>query len=190
MSFGENGGSGLVRTTANVILDGMGKSPHRPKTHYLSRCERLVRGFTVGGAWLFAALGCLKLLDGLSGHAYLKQPNAFLPWLLNGQVLFLAACVELAVAVYVVKTRCLTRRLWAILWMVSVLAVYRLALKATRASAPCSCFGLLGTALGLDEATAGKLAWAMIVTLACCVIALLSLIVTGRSAVRTARGGE
>jgi len=115
----------------------------------------------------------LKLCESTQHNFYFQEPDSVMQFLTNRQLLFVAAGLEIIVAIYIWFTASLKKRSFALLWFCSIVALYKIGRYYTRAFYPCSCLGILESWLKLTWNQTDTISWLTLAFLAAFSIACL-----------------
>lgn len=124
---------------------------------------------SVSGLFVFSALaifllsGVFKVLSVLGKSDYLVEPAPLFPELSWRELLVVATVVELACVTYILKHGRKIHSAFAILWLSTLLMLFRTALHAIGYKSPCHCLGYLGDWLGLSPAVLDTFLWGFLV---------------------------
>lgn len=112
---------------------------------------RVTRAWFLGVAIVLAATSAFKVTAILSEHRALGLPDPVLFFLSARQTLFLAAVVELAVAVAVARRKTNTGGATTVAWLSCVFVTYRVGLFTTTGGQECNCLGTISAWVGGGE---------------------------------------
>jgi hypothetical protein len=123
------------------------------------------QSFVWTSGFILVLTAAAKLASVAGQAAWLKLPNAVVPFLKNAQVLALGGAIELLAVVSVYVSPDMILRLAVLAWLAAVFVFYRVALTLAGHTEGCRCLGNAGLWLGLEPATAEGLAEAALVYL-------------------------
>lgn len=109
------------------------------------------RVFFPSAATVLLLTGLLKLLSALQETKILARPDPVLLVLSIRQTSFIAALLEIAVGMALLRTGSAMRKIALVLWLSGILVSYRLALWLIRYGGACSCLGDVSDWLGLPR---------------------------------------
>ena len=131
--------------------------------------------------------GVLKLLASQSELAYLQEANSVFPHLTNKLVYVLAGILEIGSAFWILFSPKATSRAAVLLWVGSLLIIYRVGLHLTGATEPCSCLG--GAIDGIKVSTVVINRWLKGFLAYCVIGSMYFLIFHYQKRTRTPRSG-
>jgi hypothetical protein len=125
-----------------------------------------------------AAVLMLTALFKLNGAAYevgvLTLANPIVLFLTNRQVLLVAAMVEAAVGVALIRSKSDWVRTYYLSWLVILFATYRAWMVYLGIGEPCRCLGSVGQWIGISTRAADRLSLALLGYLTLCAVLLWS----------------
>lgn len=117
----------------------------------------------IHSAWLILMLtGVLKLMSAPQNLDYLAAPAPVFPELTWRQLLFITGVLELTCAIYVLRHLTKRASLFLILWLSSILLLFKISLFMISYTGPCNCMGFIGDWLGLSQAALDQIGWAIL----------------------------
>ena len=112
--------------------------------------------FLTFAAATLAVTSCAKVVTVFSGEAYLRVHDTFLRFMTVRSVLMVGAVVEALTLGLLLSLTSRTAKLMWLLWLCSVLFVYRVGRWIAVESEPCRCLGFFGDVLGLGQGDADR----------------------------------
>lgn len=110
-----------------------------------------VSAFSWGVGVFLGISACLKVAAGWGDSRIWNIPDPLFPVLTTRQMTLLACAVEIVVLTWMFLAKTAIGRLWPIMWVVAVFAIYRLGLVLVGYHGPCSCLGDLPASLAWAE---------------------------------------
>jgi hypothetical protein len=108
----------------------------------------------------------MKLLDMTNTHIFYREHDPLFWFLTNRQMMLVAAMFECGVGYRVWVSRTLRARSLILFWFCAVVATYKVGLDATASSRPCSCLGVAGELLRLNNGQLELITWVLLGSIA------------------------
>ncbi len=110
--------------------------------------------------------GGSKLYEATQQHPYFREPDSVVPFMSNRGLIVTAAFVEMGVAVYLLATPSYRKRGLTLIWLSSLILIYKVGIHFTRPVYPCSCLGVFSRWLKLSWGQINSITWLILLVLA------------------------